>query len=99
MRYADGTAKSGDNPAHGCDLHLSGCITDKVNVSVRETGRHQYAIRLENLPMTLPMEVATSEGVRRIMVSGQETTIRSSSKPVIDPNVYYLMMVTFPLTK
>ena len=79
------------------DLYLR--TTDKVKVSVRETGRHQYAIRLENLPMTLPMEVATSEGVRRIMVSGQETTIRSSSKPVIDPNVYYLMMVTFPLTK
>jgi aminopeptidase N len=73
------------------DLYLR--TTDKLDVRVRKAGPGKYAVRLEHMPLTLPLEVATSTGVHRIMAGSREVTLDSSTPPVVDPRMCYLSAV------
>jgi len=75
------------------DLYLR--TTNKLEVVVRKVNGKQYAIRLSQMPLTLPLEVVSATGTRRMMVSDKEVIVESASRPVIDPNVYYLTNVRY----
>jgi aminopeptidase N len=83
----------------GIDLnplfHLYLETVDKLRVAVRKTGEKQYAIRLENMPMTLPLEVTTDKGTRRITAGFRDILLKSRTPPVIDPDKYYLTTVSY----
>jgi aminopeptidase N len=64
-----------------------------LQVSVRQVDAGHYAISTVGMPLTLPLEVGTDSGVQRIMVGSAEQIVASSSKPVIDPRVFYLTKV------
>jgi aminopeptidase N len=69
--------------------------TDKLGIEVRQTGPKTYSVRLSNIDMPLPVEIQTSSGRKRIMLSKQETLLQSDSAPVIDPDTYYLKKLSF----
>ena len=75
------------------DLYLRS--TDKLQVVVRDLGGDRYAIRLEHMPLSLPLEVSTDSGVQRILVGGQEVIVASRTRPLIDPRMCYLSQVTY----
>lgn len=82
------------NAASGQDLkplfNLFLYTTDKLGIEVRQTGPKTYSVRLSNINMPLPVEIQTSSGRKRIMLSKKETLLSSDSAPVIDPDTYYL---------
>jgi len=67
---------------------------DKLGIYVRQKELNSYEIRLQNLDMSLPMEVVTSEGRKTIMVSRKPVTVTSGTMPVLDPDAYYLKKIT-----
>jgi aminopeptidase N len=69
--------------------------TDKLSVRVRQTAPNVYQLSLENVGMELPVEVETSEGRKRLMLSGKATRITSATMPLMDPDGYYLKKVTY----
>lgn len=69
--------------------------TDKLSVRVRETAGNTYQIWLENMAMSLPLDVQTTTGRQRLMLSGKAIKITSGSMPVIDPDGYYLKKVIY----
>jgi len=75
------------------DLYLR--TTDKLDVRVRKAAPGKYAVRLEHMPLNLPLEVTTSTGVHRIMAGSREVTLESSTPPVVDPRMCYLSSVVF----
>jgi aminopeptidase N len=75
------------------DLYLR--TTNKLDVRVRQTGPGHYAVHLAQMPLTLPLEVTTNSGTRRLMVGPGEVSFDSSTKPVIDPRMCYLSTVTY----
>jgi aminopeptidase N len=85
--------RSGINLKPLFDLYLR--TVDKLQVSVTKVKGKQYAIRLENISMNLPLEVTTDKGTLRITAGAGETLVKSRSQPVIDPNNYYLTKVTY----
>lgn len=66
---------------------------DKLEISVRETGPGKYLVRLENMDMPLPVDIQTSEGLKRMVLDKKEISIESKSPIAIDPKVYYLKKV------
>jgi aminopeptidase N len=75
------------------DLYLR--TVDKLQVSVKKQSGGRYAIRLENMPMTLPLEVVTDKGPERIAAGTADVLVKSRIRPVIDPDSYYLTKVTY----
>lgn len=53
-------------------------------------GTGVYSLRITNMDVELPMEIMTSEGLQRVMVSGASQLIESETEPVVDPNRWYL---------
>lgn len=84
--------RSGINLKPLFDLYLR--TTNKLEVNVRKVDQDHYAIRFNNMPMTLPLEVTTSDGTKRLMISEKDQVIMSTSEPVIDPRMCYLSTVT-----
>lgn len=68
--------------------------TDKLQVSLRQTGLDSYELKLLNLDMEVPMEVQTSNGLQKITIGKNAVKFRSASFPVIDPDGYYLKKIT-----
>lgn len=66
---------------------------DKLEVSVKQTDVNRYRVQVNNLDMTIPLEIATNTGKTRIMIGKDPVMITSDTLPVIDPNVYYLKKV------
>jgi aminopeptidase N len=75
------------------DLYLR--TTGKLDVRVRALDSGRYAIHLEHMPMTLPLEVVTDLGTSVLHVGPGEVIVASSIKPVIDPRMCYLATVTY----
>jgi hypothetical protein len=73
------------------DLYLR--TTDKLDISVKQTGNGDYFIKLLNIGDPLPLDIQTSDGTQRIMVGKKGAAVRSDTIPVIDPDVYYLKRV------
>jgi aminopeptidase N len=73
------------------DLFLR--TTNKLEVSVKQIKPTEYRLQILNLDMTLPMEVSTDAGVRKIILGKDPVVITSATLPLIDPKVYYLKKV------
>jgi aminopeptidase N len=67
---------------------------DKLVVIVKQT-QSGYSVKLENLDMTIPLEIQTSAGKSKMMLSMKPVTMQSESMPVIDPDGYYLKRVVY----
>jgi aminopeptidase N len=73
------------------DLYLR--TTNKLKISLRQTGDDTYRVQLLNLDYEIPVEVVTSSGKQKIMISKTPVTITSTSLPILDQDVYYLKKV------
>ena len=65
----------------------------KLDIAMKQTEKETYTIQLLNLNMSIPMQVQTSDGLKTMMVGKEKTTLKSTTVPVIDPNVFYLKRV------
>lgn len=74
-------------------FHLFLYTTDKLTISLKQTGLEKYTIKLENLDMDIPLDVITSDGKKRLTVGKAPLEITSTTQPVIDPSIYYLKKV------
>lgn len=66
----------------------------KLELSIVQTGYHEYGIKATNLPMPLPVEVLTDSGKQRMMLEDKWIKINSSFAPVLDADGHYLKTVT-----
>jgi aminopeptidase N len=73
------------------DFYLK--TTKKLEVSIVQTGYHEYGIKATNLPMPLPIDVLTDAGTQQIMLEDKWLKIKSNFAPVVDGNGHYLKMV------
>jgi aminopeptidase N len=66
--------------------------TDKlvIQMSRSEGG---YFIKFDNLDMELPLQIVTDSGKQTINVNKKGLLVKSSTLPVIDPDMYYLTKV------
>lgn len=83
--------------AYGKSLHqlfkLYLYTTDKLVVSVKQTGEDEYSIKLLNFDMPLPMDIVTNNGLKRMILDRKGITVKSDTYPQIDPSVYYFKKV------
>ncbi len=73
------------------DLFLR--TTQKLEVHITATRNNQYRVQLDNIDMTLPMDIVTDKGTQRVMLSKKPITISSTTPLQVDPDVYYLKKV------
>ena len=73
------------------DLFLR--TTNKLEVSVRQTGDNTYTIKLNNLDMAIPMDIRTNSATQRLTVDAKGINVTSEGWPVVDPEVFYLKRV------
>lgn len=73
------------------DLFLR--TTQKLEVHVTVRPNDQYLIQLDNIDMTLPLDIVTDKGVQKIWVDKKPFTVKSTVMPQIDPDMYYLKKV------
>jgi len=73
------------------DLYLR--TTNKLEISLRQTGEDTYKVQLVNLDYEIPIDVVTSTGKQKIVISKTPVTITSTSLPMLDQDVYYLKKV------
>lgn len=66
---------------------------NKLEVFVKQTDKDSYSVQVKNLPMTIPMEIQTNEGVQKLMLDDKKVTVKSTTLPVIDPKVFYIKRV------
>ena len=67
--------------------------TKLLEITVKQTGFNEYAIRSVNLPMPLPIDILTDKGTEQIILTDKWVKIKSSFSPVADPGGYYLKTV------
>jgi aminopeptidase N len=68
--------------------------TDVLDISIKETGYHQYKIMVNNSFMPLPFDITTTEGTKRTMIDAKGITVNSSFPPVVDAKAFYLKKIT-----
>jgi len=68
--------------------------TEKLEIVVMQTGFNEYTVRSTNAPMPLDIDVLTSTGIQKIILSDKGENIISQFPPVPDPNGYYFKTVT-----
>ncbi|HPN58186.1 MAG TPA: hypothetical protein PLU11_03395, partial [Chitinophagaceae bacterium] len=69
--------------------------TDKLEISIRQTGLDKYSIRLLNIDMALPVEIKTDEGIKKIMVDKKGVSVSSKTFVQVDPRVFYLKKLIY----
>ena len=69
--------------------------TNRLEIHVRRVPKGAYEIKLDNLDMTLPLQITTDKGTGTVMVGKKPTSITSTGLPVIDPNMYYFTRIIF----
>ena len=74
-------------------FHLFLYTTDKLEVSVKQTKEGEYQVKLLNVDMSIPIDIQTDSGIKRITVDKKGTTITSKTSIQIDPKVFYLKKV------
>ncbi|MEP6616568.1 MAG: M1 family metallopeptidase [Ginsengibacter sp.] len=68
--------------------------TNKLEVNMKRVQKNEYHVSLGNIEMALPMFVATSEGPQNVMIDKKGTNVKSSTLPIIDPDMLYLKKIT-----
>lgn len=69
--------------------------TDKLEIKFRQTGTDTWWVSLQNLDMTLPLEIKTAEGIRTVQVNKKGIRVTSKTMPEADPRVFYLKKVMY----
>jgi predicted metalloprotease with PDZ domain len=64
--------------------------TEKLKINVLNKENGNYAINLQNLDMTIPLEITTDAGIKIVKVGKKPIIIKSKTVPIIDENGYYL---------
>lgn len=75
------------------DLYLRSI--DKLEVSVKQLVNDEYIIKTTNLSMALPIEIQTDKGISRVIIDPKGSRIKSTTMPVVDPQMFYLKKITF----
>ncbi|MEP6734195.1 MAG: M1 family metallopeptidase [Chryseolinea sp.] len=75
------------------DLYLRSIM--KLEVIVRQVSPGDYELRLVNMTSSLPIDVVTDNGKKRMTLRGSPLKISSTTAPVIDPDLYYLKKVIY----
>ena len=52
-----------------------------------------YFIKLDNLNMELPLQIITDKGKQTIKINKTGIRIRTTTLPIIDPDMYYLTKI------
>jgi len=65
--------------------------TDIPKVKVNRKGRDRYDISLKGVGLSLPVEVLTTNGIEKILISNTPVRVKSDDMVVIDPNGWYLL--------
>jgi hypothetical protein len=68
--------------------------TDKLEIGMKRTRMNEYLVKLQNIDMTLPLAVITNEGIQNIMVDKKGVNVKSTTLPIIDPDMMYLKKIT-----
>jgi hypothetical protein len=66
---------------------------NKLEFLVKENQANTYFISLRNIDMPLPVMIKTDTGIKRVLLDKKGMTVKSSTTPVIDPDIYYLKRV------
>ncbi len=69
--------------------------TNKLEISVRQTGEDKYLVRLLNLDMQIPLDITSDTGTQTITATSKGVTVTSKSMVIVDPKVFYLKKVTY----
>ncbi|MFD2200204.1 M1 family metallopeptidase [Shivajiella indica] len=71
------------------DLYLKTVRLPKVKI--RGKGNKGYLVSLDNINFSMPVEIQTSNGNERHLLSSKPTLVKSSVPIVVDPNGWYLL--------
>ncbi|OOG74346.1 M1 family metallopeptidase [Algoriphagus sp. A40] len=72
------------------DLYLY--TTDLPELKVSKKGKSGYAISLQGIDFEIPVEVQTSEGLKKIMLGAKAVSVQSSTLPLVDPNGWLMLV-------
>jgi aminopeptidase N len=75
-------------------FHFYTKTTDRIDISIKETGFQKYLITVNNFFMPLPFEVTTSAGTTRTVIGKDGITVTSETPPIIDGKGHYLKKVS-----
>ena len=67
--------------------------TDKLKINLLSKENGKYEISLQNLDMTIPMEITTDAGTKTYKISKKPIIIKSKTLPIIDDNGFYLKVL------
>ncbi|UJP65574.1 M1 family metallopeptidase [Mongoliitalea daihaiensis] len=71
------------------DLYLKSVRLPQVKVSKK--GKRGYAVSLPTIDFSIPVEIKTSNGLERHVLSSNPVLVRSDGPIVVDPNYWYLL--------
>jgi len=74
--------RSGQNLKPLFDFYLR--TTDRLEITVRQSGPEEYTVVAGNFPIRLPVEITTGAGTQKIMLDKNPVKIKSKTQPVID---------------
>lgn len=66
---------------------------NKLEISVKQTGEDKYLVQLLNYESSLPMDIQTDAGTKRMNIDKKGVTVASKITPVVDPKTYYLKKI------
>ncbi len=66
--------------------------TDRLEIHMKRTAAGYY-VNFDNLDMELPLQIQTDKGKEIIKISKKRKLVKSSSLPVIDPDMYYFTKI------
>ena len=69
--------------------------TNKMEIQVKQVADDKYRVSLLNIDMSLPIEVVTDAGTKRIDIDKKGIEITSKTSILLDPKVYYLKKVSY----
>lgn len=85
--------ESGRNLQPLFELYLR--TTKKLDFAVKQTQFNSYQIKLQNLSMPLPVDITTSNGTQRLIVTGEGLLLKSTTPPIIDAKGFYFKKVSW----
>jgi len=85
------TKRSGTNLKPLFDLFLR--TPDKLEISVKRSRDETWKVSLLNLDLAVPLKIITGKGTETIQASKKAVTVKSTTVPAIDPDMYYFSKV------
>ena len=83
--------ESGQNLKPFFDFYLR--TTKRLDIQVKQVNETTYQMELLNYEGTLPIDIETDKGRERLMINRTGIEIKSTTSPIVDPDVYYLKRV------